>query len=94
MTSETLSSADHKMARAVEAMERDFQGVRTGRASTALVDRLVIDYYGTQTPLNQLAGISVPESHQIVNQPWDRAALGAIEKAIQKSEIGLVPNVD
>jgi ribosome recycling factor len=94
MTSETLSSADHKMARAVEAMERDFQGVRTGRASTALVDRLVIDYYGTQTPLNQLAGISVPESHQIVIQPWDRAALGAIEKAIQKSDIGLVPNVD
>jgi ribosome recycling factor len=94
MSSETLSSADHKMARAVEAMERDFQGVRTGRASTALGDRLVIDYYGTQTPLNQLAGISVPESHQIVIQPWDRAALGAIEKAIQKSDIGLVPNVD
>jgi ribosome recycling factor len=94
MSSETLSSADHKMARAIEAMERDFQGIRTGRASTALVDRLVVDYYGTQTPLNQLAGISVPESHQIVIQPWDRAVLGAIEKAIQKSDIGLVPNVD
>jgi len=94
MSSETLTSADHKMARAVEAMERDFQGVRTGRASTALVDRLVVDYYGTQTPLNQLAGISVPEAHQIVIQPWDRAVLGAIEKAIQKSDIGLVPNVD
>jgi len=94
MSSETLSSADHKMARAVEAMERDFQGVRTGRASTALVERLVVDYYGTQTPLNQLAGISVPESHQIVIQPWDRGVLGAIEKAIQKSDIGLVPNVD
>ena len=94
MSSETLSSADHKMARAVEAMERDFQGIRTGRASTSLVERLVVDYYGTQTPLNQLAGISVPESHQIVIQPWDRAVLGAIEKAIQKSDIGLVPNVD
>jgi ribosome recycling factor len=94
MSTETLSSAEHKMARAVEAMERDFQGVRTGRASTALVERLVVDYYGTQTPLNQLAGISVPESHQIVIQPWDRAVLGAIEKAIQKSDIGLVPNVD
>jgi ribosome recycling factor len=94
MSSETISSADHKMARAIEAMERDFQGVRTGRASTALVERLVVDYYGTQTPLNQLAGISVPESHQIVIQPWDRAVLGAIEKAIQKSDIGLVPNVD
>jgi ribosome recycling factor len=94
MSSESLAAADHKMARAVEAMERDFQGVRTGRASTSLVERLQVDYYGTQTPLNQLAGISVPESHQIVIQPWDRSVLGAIEKAIQKSDIGLVPNVD
>jgi ribosome recycling factor len=94
MSTETLSSAEHKMARAVEAMERDFQGIRTGRASTSLVERLHVDYYGTQTPLNQLAGFSVPESHQIVIQPWDRAVLGAIEKAIQKSDIGLVPNVD
>jgi ribosome recycling factor len=94
MSSETISSADHKMSRAVEAMERDFQAFRTGRASTALVERLMIDYYGTQTPLNQLAGISVPEAHQIVIQPWDRAVLGAIEKAIQKSDIGLTPNVD
>ena len=94
MSSETISSADHKMGRAVEAMERDFQAFRTGRASTALVERLMIDYYGTQTPLNQLAGISVPEAHQIVIQPWDRGVLGAIEKAIQKSDIGLMPNVD
>ncbi|HXU86023.1 MAG TPA: ribosome recycling factor [Verrucomicrobiae bacterium] len=94
MTSETIPSADHKMGRAVEAMERDFQAFRTGRASTALVERLMIDYYGTQTPLNQLAGISVPEAHQIVIQPWDRGVLGAIEKAIQKSDIGLMPNVD
>ncbi|HEV7809575.1 MAG TPA: ribosome recycling factor [Candidatus Limnocylindrales bacterium] len=94
MSSETISGADHRMARAVEAMERDFQAFRTGRASTALVERLTVDYYGTQTPLNQLAGISVPESHQIVIQPWDRAVLGAIEKAIQKSDIGLMPNVD
>ncbi|HET7029899.1 MAG TPA: ribosome recycling factor [Candidatus Limnocylindrales bacterium] len=94
MSTETLTSADHKMGRAVEAMERDFQAFRTGRASTALVERLTVEYYGTQTPLNQLAGISVPEAHQIVIQPWDRAVLGAIEKAIQKSDIGLVPNVD
>jgi ribosome recycling factor len=94
MSTETISSADHKMSRAVEAMERDFQAFRTGRASTALVERLTVDYYGTQTPLNQLAGISVPEAHQIVIQPWDRGVLGAIEKAIQKSDIGLTPNVD
>jgi ribosome recycling factor len=94
MTSEILADADHKMARAIDAMERDFQGVRTGRASTSLVERITVDYYGTQTPLNQLAGISVPEPHQIVIQPWDRGVLGAIEKAITKSEIGLMPNVD
>ena len=94
MSSETLASADQKMGRAVEAMERDFQGIRTGRASTALVERITVDYYGTQTPLNQLAGISVPEPHQIVIQPWDRGVLGAIEKAITKSDIGLTPNVD
>jgi ribosome recycling factor len=82
------------MARAVEVMERDFQGIRTGRASTSLVERLTVEYYGTPTPLNQLAGISVPEPHQIVIQPWDRGVLGAIEKAIQKSDIGLTPNVD
>jgi ribosome recycling factor len=94
MTAEILSAADHNMARAVEAMERDFGAIRTGRASTALVERLHVDYYGTQTPLNQLAGISVPEAHQIVIQPWDRGVLGAIEKAILRSDIGLTPNVD
>ena len=94
MSNEILSDADHKMGRAVDAMERDFQAVRTGRASTALVERILVEYYGTQTPLNQLAGISVPEAHQIVIQPWDRGVLGAIEKAIQKSDIGLTPNVD
>ncbi len=94
MTSEILTGTERKMARAVEAMERDFQGLRTGRASTSLVDRLTVDYYGAQTPLNQLASISVPEPHQIVIQPWDRGVLGAIEKAILKSDIGLMPNVD
>ena len=94
MSTEILSSAEHKMARAVEAMERDFQGIRTGRASTTLVERIQVEYYGTQTPLNQLAGISVPEAHQIVIQPWDRGVLGAIEKAIIKSDIGLMPQVD
>ncbi len=94
MTSEILAGAERKMLRAVEIMERDFHGIRTGRASTALVERLTVDYYGTQTPLNQVASISVPEAHQIVIQPWDRSVLGAIEKAILKSDIGLMPNVD
>jgi len=94
MSTESLVTTDQKMGRAVEAMQRDFQSIRTGRASTSLVERLHVDYYGTETPLNQLAGISVPEAHQIVIQPWDRGVLGAIEKAILKSDIGLMPNVD
>jgi ribosome recycling factor len=94
MSSQVLATVEPKMARAVEVMERDLAGVRTGRASTALVERLLVEYYGTPTPLNQLAGISVPEPHQIVIQPWDRGVLGAIEKAILKSDIGLTPNVD
>lgn len=94
MSQEIVAAADHKMARAVEAMERDLGGIRTGRASTSLVERIHVDYYGTQTALNQLASISVPEQHQIVIQPWDRGVLGSIEKAILKSDIGLTPNVD
>jgi len=94
MSTETLGSAEQKMGRAVDAVGRDFQGIRTGRASTSIVERISVEYYGTQTPLNQLAGISVPEAHQIVIQPWDRGVLGAIEKAIIKSDIGLMPNVD
>ena len=94
MSAEVIAAIEGKMSRSIESMERDFQGLRTGRASTSLVERLVVEYYGTPTPLNQIAGISVPEAHQIVIQPWDRGVLGAIEKAIQRSDIGLTPNVD
>jgi ribosome recycling factor len=94
VSNEIIDGADHKMARAIEVMERDLQSIRTGRASTGLVERITVEYYGTQTPLNQLAGISVPEPHQIVIQPWDRSVLSAIERAIIKSDLGLTPNVD
>jgi len=94
MSSQAIANVEPKMARAVEVMERDLQGIRTGRASTALVERIHVEYYGTPTALNQLAGISIPEPHQIVIQPWDRGVLGAIEKAILRSDIGLTPNVD
>jgi len=94
MSSETLSATEHKMIRAVEVLERDLQGIRTGRASTQIVDHITAEAYGSPMAINQLAGISVPEAHQIVIQPWDRGLLGAIEKAIIKSDIGLVPNVD
>jgi len=94
VTDDIRRDAESRMSRALEALERDLAAIRTGRAATALVERIPVEYYGTSTPLNQLASISVPEAHSIVIQPWDRSALGAIEKAIQKSDVGLMPNVD
>ena len=94
MSSETLATTEHKMVRAVEVLERDLQGIRTGRASTSIVDHIMVDYYGTPTALNQIAGVNVSEAHQILIQPWDRSVLPGIEKAIIKSDIGLVPNMD
>jgi ribosome recycling factor len=86
--------AEHRMQSALEALQRELTGIRTGRASPSLVERLTVDYYGAATPLNQLASISAPEPRMLVIQPWDRGSMGAIEKAIQKSELGLTPNND
>lgn len=94
MSGDGSLTVEARMSRAVDAMERDLNAVRTGRASTMLVERLQVEYYGAPTALNQLASLSVPESNSIVIQPWDRSVLGAIERAIQKSDLGLVPNVD
>ena len=94
MTYPELLAVEPKMQRAVEAMDRDLAAIRTGRASTALVERITVEYYGTPTPLNQIAGISTPDPHLILIQPWDRSVLSAIERAITKSDVGLVPNVD
>jgi ribosome recycling factor len=82
------------MQKAVEALRKDLQAIRTGRASAALVDHVRVDYYGTPTPINQLATVTVPESRLIVIQPWDRKSLGAIEKAIQKSDLNITPTND
>src|SRR5687767_10409341 len=94
MADDIRRDADARMSRALEALDRDLATIRTGRAGTGLVERVQVEYYGTSTPLNQLASISVPEAHTIVIQPWDRSALSAIEKGIQRSELGLMPNVD
>lgn len=82
------------MQKAVEALRHELATVRTGRASVGLVEHLRVDYYGTPTPLNQLATISVPDARLIVIQPYDRGGLGAIEKAILKSDLGLTPSND
>lgn len=89
-----LKDAEARMRKAMDALHHNLESVRTGRASPALVERIHVDYYGASTPLNQLAGISVPESRLIVIQPWDRGSLGPIAKAIQQSELGLNPNND
>jgi ribosome recycling factor len=94
MIQDVLADAETRMAKAMDALKRDLGSIRTGRASPSLVERLSVDYYGTQTPLNQMAGISVPEPRLLVIQPWDRGSIGLIEKAIQKSELGLNPTND
>ncbi len=82
------------MEKAIQAVEKSFSKVRTGRASLSLLDGIKVEYYGTPTPLNQVASLSVPESRLIVISPWDSSVLGAIEKAIQKSDLGLMPSND
>jgi ribosome recycling factor len=82
------------MEKAIQAVEKSFSKVRTGRASLALLDGIRVEYYGTLTPLNQVASLSIPESRLIVISPWDGSVLGAIEKAIQKSDLGLMPSND
>lgn len=94
MVDDELLAADDRMEKALEALRRDLSTIRTGRASPALVEHLKIDYYGAETPLNQLATISAPEARLIVIQPWDRNSIGAIEKAIMTSDLGLNPNND
>ena len=94
MIDETLADAEKRMSKAVEAMRRDLATVRTGRASPGLVDQLRVDYYGTPTPLKQLASINVQEARLLTVQPWDKGSLDAIAKAIQKSDLGLNPNND
>jgi ribosome recycling factor len=94
MQEEVLAEAEKKMARAVEVLQHDLATIRTGRASPALVDRIHVEYYGSEMPLNQVAGISAPEPRLLVIQPWDKSSLGAIEKAILKSELGVTPSND
>jgi ribosome recycling factor len=89
-----LKDIDSKMTAAIESMSREFASVRTGRASTALLDSVRVDYYGTLTPVNQMASISVPDARTLLIQPWEATQLQAIEKAISKSDLGLNPAND
>lgn len=94
MTGEIIKGADARMQKAVAVVGHELASVRTGRASTGLLERISVDYYGTKTPLNQVATINVPEAQLLVIQPWDKSSIGAIEKAILQSELGLTPGND
>ena len=89
-----INSCEEKMKKCTQALENEFAMLRTGRASAQLFEKIKVDYYGAETPLSQVASISVPEARLVVIQPWDKSVLSAIEKAIQKSELGLNPNND
>ncbi len=94
MEPQIIKECEAKMEKAISALEKELGKVRTGRASLALLDDIRVDYYGTSSPLNQVATLSVPESRLIVIQPWDQSLIGAIEKAILKSELGMTPAND
>ncbi|MDP4162671.1 MAG: ribosome recycling factor [Bacillota bacterium] len=94
MPKQVISSTKERMIKAIQAYTRELAGIRAGRASASLLDRITVDYYGAPTPVNQLAGISVPEARLLVIQPYDKGILGDIEKAIMKSDLGINPSND
>jgi len=91
---EVFTSAEAKMRKAVEVLKHELATIRTGRAHPGLVEHIMVDYHGTPVPLNQIAGIGVPEARLLVIQPWDKQVLPNVEKAILKSDLGLTPNND
>ncbi|CAM3704363.1 ribosome recycling factor [Mesobacillus zeae] len=94
MPKQVIANAKDRMTKAIQAYSRELASIRAGRASASLLDRITVDYYGAPTPVNQLAGISVPEARLLVIQPYDKTILGEIEKAIMKSDLGINPTND
>ncbi len=93
-TDDILLNTEERMQKSVDSLKKELQSVRTGRASSGLIENLQVDYYGNPTPLNQLSSISIPEARTIIVQPWDKDSLSEIEKSILKSDLGLTPNND
>lgn len=94
MPQSVKKNAEDRMQKAVAALQKELASLRAGRATPALLDRVQVEYYGAMTPLNQLANINVPDPRTLLIQPWDKSSVGAIEKAILKSELGLTPTSD
>lgn len=91
---ELIKEINKKMDTAIDVMTKDFQKVRTGRANPSILDNVTVDYYGTQTPINQVGNVSVPDPQMITISPWEKKMLSEIEKAIQKADLGLMPQND
>lgn len=94
MSNQTINSAKERMEKAIQAYSRELASVRAGRATPSLLEKITVEYYGAPTPVNQMASITVPEARMLVIQPYDKSILGDIEKAIQKSDLGLNPTND
>ncbi len=94
MISKMIKDAEERMEKGVDALRREYSTIRAGRATPGILDKVMVDYYGTPTPINQLANISAPEPRMLVIQPWDKSVLPTIEKAILKSDLGLNPSSD
>lgn len=91
---QVLDSAKSKMDKALDNLESNFSNVRTGRANAMILDRVKVDYYGTPTPVNQMAAVKTPEAHLLVIEPWDKSALKDIERALNECDLGVTPNCD
>ncbi|ADM69756.1 Ribosome-recycling factor [Paenibacillus polymyxa E681] len=94
MPQSVKKSAEERMQKAIQALQRDLASLRAGRATPALLDRVQVEYYGAMTPVNQLANVNTPDSRTLMIQPWDKSSLADIERAIQKSDLGLTPSND
>jgi ribosome recycling factor len=94
MIDEIMLEAEERMERAIDSLGEAFASVRTGRANAMLLNKIVVDYYGAPTPINQMAAVKTPDAHQLVIEPWDKAMLGAIEHAITASNLGVTPSND
>ena len=94
MTTEVINSSEDKLKKSLDALKKDYGTLRAGRATPSLLDKVMVDYYGTHTPVNQMANVTIPEPRIIMIKPYDKSSLKEIEKAIQKSDLGLTPNSD
>ncbi len=94
MTNDIINAAEDRMKKSLDALKKDYGTLRAGRAAPSLLDKVMVDYYGTSTPVNQIANVTVPEPRMLMIKPYDKGSLKDIERAIQKSDLGLTPNSD